>query len=350
MRELIDESIDALGEVFDPLVRTVTLGYMLLAADRRHLDNAAGIASAFLAHLDLLGSTSDERFDDPRRRAALDDAVRELCQTSLTVLQDDPTDAHARVQRRDASSTSASADHHSIDGSPRRRACPMTKRSRLRQNFSQDVLGRLEFALRAQPATAALAIRATTRGHTMFVLCTSSGLSVTSAAGEYADAARRLAELVQSDNAAVEIIGEPSSVQVYEQAGRALHDALPESVREVLHAASSVLLALDDFAGNDPFPFELLHDGDGWLATSTVIARFPSIASLVRAAEGATTPTAEHRALVVAVPDVPGYDHLSSADEEATWVRGWLERAKWDAPAIAASTLTASSCWRDCRM
>jgi hypothetical protein len=202
--------------------------------------------------------------------------------------------------------------------------------------LSQDVLGRLAFALRAQPATVALAIRMTTLGRTMFVMCTSSGLSVTSAAGDFADAARRLSELVQTDNAAVEVIGEPSPVEAYAQAGRALHDALPESVRQTLHAASSLLLVLDDFAGSDPFPFELLHDGDGWLATSTVIARFPSIASLVRAAEGTTTPTADHRALVVAVPDVPGYDHLASAADEAIWVRGWLEHRKWDAPAIAA--------------
>ena len=116
--------------------------------------------------------------------------------------------------------------------------------------------------------------------------------------------------------------------------GRAAFDALPATVRDRLRRAAIIAIVPDLGSGRDRVPFELLHDGDGFLSVRKVMCRCLSLSHALRVLERPQVPAAAgRRALAVAVAAPPGLPRLDAAAAEPAMVRdaiGW----DWDAESM----------------
>lgn len=205
-----------------------------------------------------------------------------------------------------------------------------------------DRLGRLESALRTWPE-AAVVVERQLPSETLFVCVSARTSTFLARAGPpWREAARMLSSRLEDEIAALELVGTSGPQSVFEAAGRVAYEALPQRVRALLSEHEVVLLCPDYRANGDSVPYELLHDGSGWLGLTAVLARFPSLGALVRAVEGASRRNLTRRALAVAVPHAEGFNDLRFAAVEAEWVHGRLMAEGWDAPEISSNRVTSA--------
>jgi hypothetical protein len=205
-----------------------------------------------------------------------------------------------------------------------------------------DRLGRLEAALRNWPEAAAIVMREL-ETETLFV-CASGDVPafVVRADSAYRAATRTLTVKLAEELDALELVGTPAPPEVFEAVGRAAFAALPAGVRELVAAHRVILLCPDYRTGGDATPYELFHDGSGWLGLERVIARHPTLAALTRSVEGTARRDPNLRALAVAVAQAEGFDELRFAADEAAWVQQRLAEANWDAPKVDPARVSAA--------
>ena len=215
---------------------------------------------------------------------------------------------------------------------------PMLHRAVEAYQMVLDHLLRIAQALRRRPGTAALILQAVA-DDTLFLCITASDAPkpvVGHLAGHaYRTAARRLAET------AIRAMGKERDSTALREAGRALFRALPKPVQTLIRDNDTLLISPDLRADEDSVPFELMHDGKEFLGLSKVIARLGSLRDMCRAVEPRRAGQGKMRALVVGVDQVPGRPALEFAQQETSDLRSFLVEHNWDAPAIAASRVTA---------
>jgi len=124
--------------------------------------------------------------------------------------------------------------------------------------------------------------------------------------------------------------------------GERAFGALPNSVQQAINGHRTILIAPDFRGHQDIVPFELMHDGAGYLGASRILARFTSLAHMATTLDTRVPLPRRRRALVTAAPVVEGYDALDLALLEQEEITATLKRCGFDAPAIDPERLSAS--------
>ena len=334
--ELLAEAQAARERLGDALYAAASLG-LALVADRKRGTPTDTQERAFLEALQRLEDAGDPRLRDLRVRAAFDEPLAQTIDRVASAYA-----ARAGVDRRiqlarlldslserrpafDALLGEAAAIG-SIDGG----------------REALDRLGRLEAALRSWPEAGAIVEREL-EAETLFVCASGDAPAFVVRAGpSYRAAARTLGAKLAEELDALELVGTLAPAEVFEGAGRAAFAALPARVREFVAVHPVILLCPDYRTGGDAIPYELFHDGSGWLGLKRVIARHPTLGALTRSVEGTARRDPHLRALAVAVPRAEGFEELRFAVDEAAWVRQRLAEADWDAPEIEPTRVSAA--------
>src|SRR5215208_927027 len=124
-------------------------------------------------------------------------------------------------------------------------------------------------------------------------------------------------------------------------AGRRAYDLLPDGVRSTLESAPVLMISHDFQGGSGDTPFELFHDGENYLMTGKIIARFTSLTHLARTLDTRLERPPKRRALVTTAPEARPSQPLYTAVPECSAIRDCLTAAGFDAPDIAAERLSA---------
>ena len=204
-----------------------------------------------------------------------------------------------------------------------------------------DTLGRITEALAGREGVAALITHGGGSG-TVFVLIDGEGMFAERDGGGFAEAVRALEGAAAGALMSAQAGISGKSQAGLESAGRKAFDALPPRARAALGSARTILIAPDFRVNHDVIPFELLHDGDDFLLASKAVARFTSLRHLARTLDTRLERPPRSRALVVAAPNVEGYEPLFSAKPECDDVRAQLLSAGFDSPEISEGRLTPS--------
>ena len=334
--ELLAEAQAARERLDDRLYAAASLGLVLVAGRKRGTPTDTQ-ERAFLEAVERLEDARDPRLQDLRVRAVFDEPLAQtIDRVASTYAARGGVDRRIHLARLldslgerrptfDALLGEAAAIG-SIDGGWE----------------ALDRLGRLETALRSWPEAAAIVVREL-EAETLFVGASGDTPAfVVRADPSYRTAAWTLGAKLAEELDALELVGTPAPAEVFEAAGRAAFAALPARVRELVAAHPVILLCPDYRTGGDATPYELFHDGSGWLGLERVIARHPTLAALTRSVEGTTRRDPHLRALTVAVSQAAGFDELRFAADEAAWVRQRLVEADWDAPKIEPARVSAA--------
>jgi len=332
-------------KIEDPFAAAAAAGFALVRESSRSFDDPSGQDDAlqtFLRALDVLNASRHPRLDDPRSRAVLDEpiglALRAVGRTvatrpnasawtTLELLID--FDINSRLpldQWLPPPAVSADPGFHEID-----MIVALLERSRL---------VRLRYALSDRRGTTAVIMRATDEG-LLFICVSETGLIVSESDRAFTDGANYLRDLFEDQLEIYGYVGSTVDDEIFAEAGRNAYDLLPRRVRTKIDASDTILLCPDHRTGGDAVPYELFHDERGWLGTEKVIARFPSLRSLVRSVESTTRRNPHRRLLAVAVPESRDRPYLRFAASEVGEIRRLVEAADWDAPPIEAERVSA---------
>lgn len=207
--------------------------------------------------------------------------------------------------------------------------------------LATDGLQRMRVALSARPDTVALVIQPLA-GETLFVTVTGRDVALARAGPAYREASAELVEAMNDDLEASLDGFEFEGGGDTEAAGRQAYAAIPDEIRAEIERHATVLIVPDFLAEVHGMPYELLHDGEGFLGERRVVARFASLGAAARALESSrASGSAASRAFVVAAPRITGYPELRFAGVEAKAIRQALSELGWDAPDPAGLVLDA---------
>jgi CHAT domain-containing protein len=209
------------------------------------------------------------------------------------------------------------------------------------RDLLRDRLARAASALEYWPDTLVLVLR-TLRDQTLFVALNGEDMPLAAIAGkDYSKAARTLAKHIEKEIAAINLTGSAGPDEAIKKKASAAYGALPASIQELILPAQRLLICPDHRAEGGSVPFEMFHDGNGWLGVNKDIARFPNLRTLVRCLEKTSWRSNQKRLLSIAVADVEGFNPLRFAAEEADSVRNTLENQGWDAPVIEQTRVSS---------
>jgi CHAT domain len=206
---------------------------------------------------------------------------------------------------------------------------------------ASNTISRIVEALQGQREVVALITYGSEQGP-IFVVIDGNGLTVDRAGMEFLAAVHELEEAALGMLWRVQAGVSGGAQSQLEGAGQRAFGAFPPRVRAAVGSAATVLIAPDYRMDHDVIPFELLHDGQDFLLTSRVVARFTTLRHLARTLDTHLARPSRQRALVTAAPDVKGYQPLFTAALERDTVRGQLLAAGFDVPEINEERLTVS--------
>ena len=334
-QELKNKVEKALHDVRDPLVKAFVLGQNLVSQTLYGGSTASPVVK-FLDALNRLVSEPLAPLDDIRVRAlfdepvtiAIDWACREFKKapdafhrTRLAVLMD------ALRGSKLAALPAVTKGHQPRKGTP----APALQ-------FAVDRLQRIAHALRSHPGAAAIVLQRQEVGY-LFICVTGDEpgqVHLVNADPEYEVAAGELAHKLQEDTDWLALTGELPVSDTVTPAGKNAYQALPPALQELITANHTLLIVPDFRANADDVPFELFHDGKGFLGANRIIARFTSLRLLTHAVEHLSRRLPHKRALVASASHLNGRPDLELplSREEIQTVQGMLVRTGWDTPVI----------------
>ena len=200
-----------------------------------------------------------------------------------------------------------------------------------------DLLGRLDVALSAWPDTAVL-ITQTVGNETLFVTAEKGAPVDLSRAGpDYRTASLELAKLQ-----AALIAGRHDEAGSLATAGKSVFDLLPSPAREAIARRGNVIIVPDLAAEAAKVPYELIHDGGGFLGATKSMARVQSLGRLIELLEPPVLkPEFSWRNVTVAVPHAAGKPPLVFARAEANDTKRFFQHQGWEVPDVDDEHLTS---------
>lgn len=337
-RRLVEQS---LAQVNDPLVEAYARGRLLTGGTTKP-EESAKLARAFLTALGKVGRQLGTEPDRLRIRALFDEPIAECIGWARREYAASPDDRHRTTLALLVDALRGGTRLGDVDivadDSPAREG---TARTALM--FALDRFQRITHGLRAHPEALAIVMQQQPTGFLFICLTGDAPMALIDAGFEFENAAAGLAHAVRDGIARLKRRGEVTATTKVSRAARAAYTALPPALKGAIAKATTLLVVPDFRANADDIPFELFHDGNAFLGTRCVLARFASLRALTRAVEhGSRRSAAGHkRALVVAAPEVEGWPRLRNARRETDRVQAGLTKQHWDVPTVKESELSA---------
>jgi hypothetical protein len=314
-------------------------GFEILA--QRDQDEALPLMEAFLAALAATIRVDPAFFATPRLRALFD---RPIARATAMVLEQLGDGDDALVRRRAAAMLDLlrRPEPPTPDAlSPRDSATGGDQASVRAVLAAADSLGRIRVALRSHESTIAL-VSHTLDAEVVFLVLRSDDSPVervvTGPDYSAASAVLERAAYVAIRSSAKKRGAAEAALAA---AGRRAFESLPAALQQAMRNHRTILLAPDFRGRQDVVPFELMHDGEGYLGATRVLARYTSLAHMAASLDTRVRQPQRRRALVTAAPVVEGYDALDLAPREQQAIVASLTEHGFDAPMINPVRLSA---------
>jgi hypothetical protein len=202
-----------------------------------------------------------------------------------------------------------------------------------------DRIERLAFAVSRTPDTTALLIQSV-RDSTLFLCATcnpSEPLILERAGPDYQLAASALAREFRNSLEP----GYSGGKDKLTQLGKAAFNALPPGTRGAVKLRGTLLLAPDFRSDQEGVPFELFHDGSGFVGLRKLVSRFLSAREMLRVVEPPVArPPLYKRAVCIGAARVRGYPELSYADWELGEIRSVFKDENWEVPDLPQAQIS----------
>jgi hypothetical protein len=334
-QERIALAMSATFETSEALTWAVVTADAMLIDSKRSGSFTQGLVDGFLTAYGGLGVAHQPRARQMRIKAAFDEPIGALTAWAAERYEADSETSPFLSLVIDAERR---PEHTPVRPATVPSSYPEDERARSALRYATDTLRRIQVALAASSDAAVLVVQPL-GDESLFVAVTGSELRVTLGGSGYARAAAELVEAMRDDLDAVLDGFELGGDGAVDAAGRRAYAEIPATIRGVLDEREVLLVVPDFKAEASGMPYELLHDGSGFLGERKLVARFGSLAALARELELPAAGTQAQRALVVAADHVRGYPELLFAAPETEAIRAILGEANWDAPDLRAEEL-----------